>query len=152
MRALLLFAFLFFCLALLSTAQAAGPQEFKTLKELEQAGSFRLTCSAMGAESQVHTFVNVEQGKVDQFQLVLVYPALSMKIRAFTPAQAKGMKLALSSSQLEISGSRPGAYLNEEASLVVRDGANGLKGELSYDDFDGFWIQQPMKCGAVNYF
>ena len=44
------------------------------------------------------------------------------------------------------------AYMNEEASLVVRDGANGLEGDFSYDDFDGFWIQQPMKCGAVNYF
>ena len=138
-----------FALLLSSLAFAGGAEEYGSLSALAQKPLYNLTCSSSGKGEEVHVAAAVENGRVTDFKIVLVSPARSLRVIAFSPAEAQGLGLSLTGGSLSIEGNRPGAYYDEEVSLHVR--AQGLTADFSYDDRDGLQLDRALKCGAANY-
>ncbi len=132
-------------------ALAAGAEAYPTLSALKSATFFRLTCSDVKSSNQVHIYIEVNKGTVEDVKLLTISPAVSLNVIQYSREDLKGLTMKSDESSLEIQGSRPGAYSDESLSLIIKDGKNGIQGTLLYDDGDGASLNRKMKCGAVNY-
>lgn len=134
-----------------ATTAFAGSESYPNLASLKSANFYRLTCSDTSSEIQANIYVEVNNGKVDDVKIITIAPALSLNVIQFAKTDLNGIKASAKDTKLEVSGTRPGAYYDEELSLVVKDGDKGLTGKLYYNDGDGMTLTRKVNCGAVNY-
>lgn len=138
---------------LMSTVSAfgAGAIKYQTLNEATSSQFYRLTCSDTKG-IQAHVYIVVEKDEFTALKIVTIANAESLLTLDYSREDLKKLKLTASANRLEITGSRPGAYYDEEFSLTVQEGKGGSwSGKLYYDSHDGMTLDRAMKCGAVNY-
>lgn len=146
MRRLLPLSLMFLSL----NAFAQGAVDYKNLQEVMATDFYRLTCSDIQSDIQVHTYLTVEKDQVTELKIVYVTPAKSLNVIEYSASDLK--KLVVTEGQeLQIAGDRPGAYWDESYLLTVRQGPQGMTGKFEYDDGDGLGINRNVNCGAVNY-
>lgn len=134
-----------------TSALASGPQVFPDIRSLMGAPYYRITCSHTDREVQTHVVVSVNEGWVKEFKVYLIAPSESVQTIEAYGSDLSGFYASLGFTQLDIKGDWPGAYLNQQMSLRIRDGQHGMEGHFEYDDGDGFETSLDMNCGAVNY-
>lgn len=134
-----------------SSTLASGPQVFPDIRSLMGAPYYRITCSNTDREVQTHVVVSINEGWVKEFKIYLIAPSESVQTIEAIGSELSSFYSSLGFTKLEIKGNWPGAYLDQQMSLDVRDGQKGMEGHFEYDDGDGFETSLDMNCGAVNY-
>lgn len=132
-------------------SMAAGAQKFENLKALQGSNFYRLTCSSVDAEAQVHVNTVIQAGTVKEMQVIVVFPSESLNVISFSKKDAAKLTANLGSKMLTVDGSRPGSYYAEDVSLEIVDGPQGLSGRFEYDNGDGMALDRQVRCGASNY-
>lgn len=132
-------------------SMAAGAEKFENLKALQASKFYRLTCSSVEAEAQVHVNTVIQNGAVKELQVVVVFPSESLNVISFSKKEAAKLTANLGSKMLAIDGSRPGAYYAEDVSLEIVDGPQGLSGRFLYDNGEGMALDRQVRCSASNY-
>lgn len=133
---------------------AAGAQDFKDLKSLKSQSFYRVACSDQNPNRKIdaHVFVTINNGKVEEVRVVALAPALSLKVYEYGRKEANSLSLKLDEDGLRIHGDIPGPYWPETLHLEVKDTADGMRGQLVYNDGDsGRLDRDGMTCGANNY-
>ncbi len=131
-----------------------GAVKFKSMNEASASGFYRLTCSdAEPQDIQAAIYLEVKDKAVTALKIVSLAPAESLIVLLFSDKDVGGLKIIESTDQTRFYGTRPGATVDEDIELTVKESTTGqFEAQLSYDDNDGgVALSRKMKCGAVNY-
>ena len=136
---------------LVSAASAAGAEKYLTIESMQKSTFYRVTCSSLDSAAQIHVNAVVDQGKIQDLKIVVLYPSESMKVISFAKKQSRAMAANLGAKMFTIDGSRPGEYYEETLSLEMIDGPQGLSGRFQYSDGEQLSLDRQVKCGVSNY-
>ncbi len=141
--------FLYIVISLISfQISAAGPEKYKKISELGNAELYRLTCSDVSSHNQVHLYLEILKGKVEEARLIFIFPSESLQVIDLKKSE---IQISLSNDSLNINGTFSDSYYGSELNVELNEKKRGLSGQLKYDDHDGASVNRNVQCQALNY-
>jgi hypothetical protein len=134
-------------------AHAFGPQEFKTVAQIQAGDVVNVTCSDVTSPTQSHIQFSLKKGQFEGYlTLTAVSPAKGVNVDQYKPEDTGSLKVTFEKNKLVLQGSMDGFYFSRDFFIVIFDTKDGMKGEFSFNDNDGVQVNnRKVVCGANNY-